>query len=257
VVRRNQFTDVSGPGGIEGNAHAATDPLWSIGWDHRSLLLMLRDGGRWQTFRLPKSSHSYDGAHGWNTEWPRIRDIGESDLLMTMHGAFWRFPRDFKPGATGGIAPRSAYLRVVGDFARWGDRVVLGCDDHAKKEFLNKRPLKAHAGSPLVSHSNLWFMEPARLDQLGPVVARGAAWLGEDVAAGAVSDPFLVGGFETRSLVLAHAGADAHAACAPLAASSAAMPYSRAPLAEARRPSFARGRASRGPPSRRVPRYMP
>ena len=208
MVRRAQFTEVTGPGGLEGNSEMEKDPVWSVGWDAKSLLLMALHEGKWTSYRLPKPSHSYDGSHGWNTEWPRIRDIGESDLLMTMHGAFWRFPRDFKPGATGGIAPRSAYLRVVGDFARWGDRVVLGCDDHAKKEFLNKRPLKAHAGSPLVSHSNLWFMEPARLDQLGPVVARGAAWLGEDVAAGAVSDPFLVGGFETRSLVLAHAGAE-------------------------------------------------
>jgi hypothetical protein len=94
VVRRNQFTEVTGPGGIYGNENPATDPIWTIGWDHRSLILMLRDGGQWHSFRLPKPSHSYDGAHGWNTEWPRIRDIGEENLLMTMHGAFWRFPRD-------------------------------------------------------------------------------------------------------------------------------------------------------------------
>src|SRR5262249_52861535 len=62
VVRRNQFTDVTGPGGIEGNANAG-DPVWSIGWDHRSLILMLLDGGRWHSYRLPKASHCYDGAH--------------------------------------------------------------------------------------------------------------------------------------------------------------------------------------------------
>ena len=47
VVRRNQFTEVMGPGGITGNEHPKTDPIWSIGWDHRSLILMLRDGGSW------------------------------------------------------------------------------------------------------------------------------------------------------------------------------------------------------------------
>ena len=26
-----------------------------------------------------QGDHSYDGAHGWNTEWPRIRDIGEDN----------------------------------------------------------------------------------------------------------------------------------------------------------------------------------
>ena len=105
VVRRNQFTDVTGPGGIEGSAPDA--PAWSIGWDHRSLILMLLDGGKWSAFRLPRASHCYDGAHGWNTEWPRIRDIGESDLLMTMHGSFWKFPRTFSAANTAGIAPRS------------------------------------------------------------------------------------------------------------------------------------------------------
>ncbi len=43
IVRRNQFTDVTGPGGIYGNDRPDTDPLWSIGWDHRSLILMLLD----------------------------------------------------------------------------------------------------------------------------------------------------------------------------------------------------------------------
>jgi len=209
MVRRAQFTEVTGPGGIEGNADPDRDPVWSVGWDAKSLLLMVLDGGEWTAFRLPKPSHSYDGSHGWNTEWPRIRDIGEDDLLMTMHGAFWRFPRGFRPGAAGGLAPRSAYLRVIGDFARWGDRVVLGCDDHARNEFLNTRPLKARDGAPLVSHSNLWFVEPARLGRLGPVVARGSAWLRETVGAGAVSDPFLVGGFEIRALTLSHEGGEA------------------------------------------------
>jgi hypothetical protein len=45
VVRRTQFTEVTGPGGIFGNENPATDPLWSMGWDAKSLILMLRDGG--------------------------------------------------------------------------------------------------------------------------------------------------------------------------------------------------------------------
>ncbi|MCX7824642.1 MAG: hypothetical protein N2689_03695, partial [Verrucomicrobiae bacterium] len=142
MVRRNQFTEVTGPGGIYGNPSPDTDPIWSIGWDHRSLILMLLDGGQWHAYRLPKASHCYDGSHGWNTEWPRIRDIGPDgapDLMMTMHGTFWRFPKTFSRKNSAGIAPRSTYLKVVGDFCRWGDRIVLGCDDTAKSEFLNKR----------------------------------------------------------------------------------------------------------------------
>ncbi|HPT32290.1 MAG TPA: hypothetical protein PLW67_10640, partial [Prolixibacteraceae bacterium] len=74
LVRRNQFVEVTGPGGIYGNAHPETDPIWATGWDHKSVLLGVRDHEKgWSFYRLPKASHSYDGAHGWNTEWPRIR----------------------------------------------------------------------------------------------------------------------------------------------------------------------------------------
>jgi hypothetical protein len=203
VVRRNQFCEVTGPGGIAGNAHPESDPIWSIGWDHRSLLLALRDRGAWSYYRLPKASGAYDGAHGWNTEWPRIRDVGEADLLMTMHGAFWTFPRTFTRANTAGLAMRSTYLKVVGDFCRWGDSVVLGCDDSARSEFLNRRKLKGALAPPAISNSNLWIVAPETLDRLGPARGRGAAWLDEPVAAGTPSDPFLLAGFARRGVLLA------------------------------------------------------
>jgi len=202
VVRRNQFTDVTGPGGIAGNP-PGDDRLWSIGWDHRSLILMLLDGGQWHSFRLPKASHCYDGAHGWNTEWPRIRDIGQATLLMTMHGEFWQFPKTFSAANSAGIAPRSTYLKVIGDFCRWQQRLVFGCDDTAKSEFLNQNPLKGNLAGPGKSESNLWFVEPPRLDSCGPALGRGAVWLNDDVKAGVPSEPFLFSGFAKRSLHLA------------------------------------------------------
>lgn len=202
VVRRNQFTEVTGPGGIYGNATPGTDPIWSVGWDHRSLILMVLDGGKWHSYRLPKASHSYDGAHGWNTEWPRIRDVGteeKPELLMTMHGMFWHFPKSFSVANSAGIRPRSAYLKVIGDFTRWGDRLVFGCDDSAKSEFLNKRKVKGEIAGPGQSHSNLWFTSPDTPDKLGPTHATGAVWMREAVKAGQTSDPFLFAGWERRS----------------------------------------------------------
>lgn len=198
LVRRNQFTEVTGPGGIYGSQPNA--PVWSIGWDAKSLILMLLDEGKWQAFRLPKVSHSYDGAHGWNTEWPRIRDIGEGNLLMTMHGAFWSFPRTFSHNHTEGIRVRSAYLKVIGDFCRWNDRLVFGCDDSAKSEFLNKRKVKGGINSIGQSQSNLWFTNPETPGKLGPAHASGAVWLHDSVKAGDMSDPFLVAGWKHRSV---------------------------------------------------------
>ena len=210
LIRRNQFTEVTGPGGLTGNADPAKDPIWTVGWDFRSVILMVMEEGQWTSYRLPKGSHSYDGAHGWNTEWPRIRDIGEEgSRLMTMHGLFWRFPANFSSRQSAGIAPRSAYLKVIGDFTPWQGRLVFGCDDTAKSEFLNKRPAKGALAGPGQSQSNLWFTAFDTPDKLGPALGRGSVWVDEPAKAGVASDPFLLAGFAKRAVFLAHDGAAA------------------------------------------------
>ncbi len=207
LIRRNQFTEVTGPGGLTGNANPAKDPIWTVGWDFRSVILMVMEDGKWTSYRLPKGSHSYDGAHGWNTEWPRIRDIGEEgSRLMTMHGLFWKFPADFSSQHLTGIKPRSAYLKVIGDFTRWQGRLVFGCDDTAKSEFLNKRPGKGALAGPGQSQSNLWFTSLDTPDKLGPAIGRGSVWADEPVKAGVPSDPFLLAGFAKRAVFLSHDG---------------------------------------------------
>ena len=210
VIRRNQFVEVTGPGGIHGNTNPDTDPIWATGWDHKSVILGVRtpeDG--WSFYRLPKASHSYDGAHGWNTEWPRIRDVGTEgnpDYLMTMHGMFWHFPELFTPTNSKGIRPRSAYLKVIGDFTRWNDQLVFGCDDSAQKEFLNKRKIKGGIGGPGQSNSNLWFTSIEQPDKLGPNTAGGSVWLSENVSANQSSEPFLFAGWTNRTVWLSNEG---------------------------------------------------
>ncbi len=210
AVRRNQFVEVTGPGGIYGNANPKSDPIWATGWDHKSVLLGVRDAQTgWNFYRLPKASHSYDGAHGWNTEWPRIRNIGtkeKPDYLMTMHGLFWRFPGTFTKDNSAGIRPRSSYLKVIGDFTRWNDQLVFGCDDSAQKEFLNKRKVKGNIEGPGQSNSNLWFTSTDKPDQLGPNTAAGAVWLNENVKSGESSEPFLFSGWDKRIAWIHNAG---------------------------------------------------
>lgn len=202
VIRRNQFTDITGPGGIEGNTNPDADPIWAIGWDHRSLLLATRDTAKqeWFFYRLPKASNTYDGAHGWNTEWPRIRCIGDSaTYLMTMHGMFWDFPSHFSGTAATGIRPIASYLKVVGDFTVWQDHIVLGCDDSARNEFLNKRSVKGEIAGPVQSNSNLWFLSKGTFgEQLGSTLASGAIWSTDTVDC-TPPDPFLFAGWEHRN----------------------------------------------------------
>lgn len=203
LIRRNQFVEVTGPGGIYGNPNPETDPIWATGWDHKSLLLGVRGATEgWHFYRLPKASHSYDGAHGWNTEWPRIRDIGteeQPDYLMMMHGMFWNFPGTFTVANSTGIRPRSAYLKVIGDFTRWKDQLVFGCDDSAQREFLNKRKAKGNIEGPGQSNSNLWFTSVSTPDELGPTTAGGTLWAEEKVNADEYSEPFLFTGWPHRS----------------------------------------------------------
>ena len=200
AIRRCQFTEVTTPDGIYGNEHPETNPVWAMGWDAKSVILgVTTNGAEWAYYRLPKASHCYDGAHGWNTEWPRIRDVGFGDgtLLATMHGTFWRFPKNFSPANPNGIRPVSTYLKVIGDFCRWGDRIVFGCDDQTKDEFLGKRGLKKDAPRCKRSQSNLWFVKPEDLKSFGPPSGEGYVWLNEDVKAGEISDPYLHAGYET------------------------------------------------------------
>lgn len=203
VVLRNQFTEVTGPGGIFGN-ESEDDPLWSLGWDDRSVILMLLDGGEWRKFRLPKASHTYDGAHGWHTEWPRIREIKPDYLLMTMHGMFWRFPKTFSRKNTAGIQALSTYLKIIGDFCEWNGKVVFGCDDAAKSDFLTNGVFNLRGTLCNQSNSNLWFVDPERLYDFGPVIGRGGPWKNDPVKAGVYSDPFLFSGFDYRMAHIVH-----------------------------------------------------
>ena len=208
TIRRCQFTEVTTKDGIYGNEHPDTNPIWSLGWDAKSVILAVTTNGNdWAYYRLPKASHCYDGAHGWNTEWPRIRDVGFGDgtYLATMHGTFWKFPQDFSPANPKGIRPLSTYLKVIGDFCHWQDRIVFGCDDQAQNEFLGKRTLKKDAPKRDRSQSNLWFVKPEEMKTFGPPSGEGWVWLHEDVKKGQISDPFLFAGYDVMDFTFTDA----------------------------------------------------
>jgi hypothetical protein len=193
IVDRNKYTDVTGPGGIYGSP-GPDSPVWAIGWDARSVLLNVRDGGRWTRFRLPKASYTHDADHGWFTEWPRIREAGGGRLLMDMHGMFYDFPRTFRASSAAAVRPVSTFLKMVVDFADWSGRLVAGADDASK------------FGNPLSGRpqSNLWFGSLDGLSEFGPPAGRGGPWVRDAVKAGEPSEAFLLAGFRQRVVHLAH-----------------------------------------------------
>lgn len=198
IIERRQFTDVTGPGGIRG-APDNDAPLWAIGWDKRSVILKLLDGGEWSTFRLPKGSYSFDPSHGWFTEWPRIREVGDGKFLMVMHGQIFDFPKTFSRASAAGIRPICTHLRYVPDFCDWNGRLVIASDDASVM------------GNPLAgqAQSNLWFGRFAELGDWGPASGWGGVWVDDAVRPDTPSDPFLFAGYARRVLHLAHDAGEA------------------------------------------------
>jgi hypothetical protein len=194
LLERKQFTDVTGPGGIHGPTHD-DDPLWTVGWDPRSVILKVCDRRQWHTYRLPKASYTHDAGHGWFTEWPRIREVEPGRYLLDHHGMFYDFPKDFRPGKTAGLRPIATHLRMVVDWATWNGRLVMSHDDASA---LGSNGLTA------LSQSNLWFGKPEDLRSFGKPAGWGGPWIEDAVKAGEPSDPMLVDGFEKRVVHLAH-----------------------------------------------------
>ncbi|MEZ6093951.1 MAG: hypothetical protein R3C03_06890 [Pirellulaceae bacterium] len=185
IVERRQFTEVTGPNGIAGGSDG-NEPIWSVGWDHRSVRLKLCDSGNWYTYLLPKAAYCNDASHGWYTEWPRIREVTDGRWMMDMHGMFFEFPKSFSRANSAGIKPIGSHLRYVPDFCAWNGKLVLASDETS----IQGNPL---AGQP---QSNLWFGSYNELQHWGPASAYGGPWVEDNVNADTNSDPFLIDGFD-------------------------------------------------------------
>ena len=214
LVERIQINEITGPGGIHGEV-TPNEPIWAMGWDHRSVVLMCRDAiTGWHKYRFPKASHTHDNTNGWHVEWPRIRDIGlpSGNFLMNQHGLMYEFPPNFAPGRTGGIRPLSTFHKMIVDYADWNGRIIMGCNDSSS------------FGNPLYGrvNSNFLFMEKDDLPFYGErPEGIGSVWYQENVNANPVaqsptdlvaptrnpSDPMFISGFAKRVLHVSHSSA--------------------------------------------------
>lgn len=189
IVERRQYTDVTTKYGI----HAIPDdqsPLWSMGWDKRSVRLKVLDDGTWHTYLLPKATTNNDPFHGWFTEWPRIREIHDGKFMMDMHGMFFDFPSTFSSTNSAGIRPISSHLQFTTDFMHWNGRLVISRNETSIQG-------NALAGQP---QSNLWFGDFEELGNWGPSSGYGSVWVEDNVESNEASLPYLFNGFDRRVL---------------------------------------------------------
>jgi hypothetical protein len=169
--------------------------IYALGWDYRSVILKVFDGSNkdynyWQTYRLPKASHAFD--HLWQTEWPRIREVETERYLMDMHGMFYELSPLGWAGSTWGIRPISQHLRVIPDFTSFRGLLVLG--GNQVSSIFDNNVVTGQA------QSGLWFGKTDDLWSFGKPKGWGAVWRNDTLTNGAVSDPYLMTGFDKKVL---------------------------------------------------------
>lgn len=162
------------------------NPIFATGWDKKSVILKCyNDRSKvWKRYRLPKGSHSFD--HAWNTEWMRIREVQTERFIMDIHGIFYELPMMTYNGNVWGIKPIAYHLRIVPDFVFWRGMFVMAGDqtDHG-------------VGQP---QSGLLFQNIDDLWNYGKPSGWGAVWQDEKVSANEISDPFLMTGFDKKTV---------------------------------------------------------
>ncbi len=184
ILERTQFNTVAGR-----YSDYLGDAIYAFGQDRASALLKLYlPATGWQTYRLPKATHTQD--HAWTTEWPRLREVESERWLLDASGMFYEVPAMTYADRLWGIRPVASHLRIIGDFCSWNGLLVMAGDQTTPIGDTN-----AYVGQP---QSNLWFGKTDDLWQWGKPQGWGGPWWDSSVTANAPSDPFLMCGFEHK-----------------------------------------------------------
>ena len=157
-------------------------------------MLKLVDNRNWYTYRLPKSAHTFDHQGGWYNEWPRIRDVGNNQMLMDMHDMFYDFPQTFSLRNSSGLKAIGSHLRIIPDFTYWNGKLILTNDETTLLQ--NPYPGRCYA--------NFWFRQFEDLKSWGGASGRSGPWTNDSIQANVAADPFLIYGCNKTVLHLTH-----------------------------------------------------
>ncbi|MFH1568591.1 MAG: hypothetical protein ABIL09_11395 [Gemmatimonadota bacterium] len=191
IVARTQFNTVNGRAD---NDHLGP-ATFAVGQDRASAILQVcLPATGWQTYRLPKATHTQD--HAYTTEWPRLREVESERWLLDASGMFYEMAAMTYADRVWGLRPISTHLRIVGDFCSWNGLLVLAGDQTTP---INDANLEG--GQP---QANLWFGKTDDLWSFGKPAGWGGPWWETPVEAGVPSDPFLMTGFQPKCLHVLH-----------------------------------------------------
>jgi hypothetical protein len=191
ILEETAFTEVWGAGSFG-------RPMIATGWDKISVIMRVFINGEWKRYRLPKASRTFDETS--NTEWMRVREIETERALMDCHGMFYEIGYHTYGNNLWAIKPISTHLRVIPDFCSWKGMLVFGGDQATPMKFgaQDSNPL---AGQP---QAGLWFGKTDDLWNFGKPSGSGGVWYQTPVKAGELSDPYLMTGFDKKSVHFYH-----------------------------------------------------
>ena len=166
--------------------------VFCTGWDESSVLFWALVEGKWRRFRLPKASHAFE--HAWQTEWMRIREVETEHFLMDIQAMFYELQPVAFEGAIWGVKPVCQHLRIIPDYCSFRGLLALGGNQNTANQ--DNSPL---GGQP---QAGIWFGKTDDLWNWGKPQGWGGPWRKAAVTKDAVSEPFLMTGFDKKVLHL-------------------------------------------------------
>lgn len=161
--------------------------LWSV--DEASVILHTSEGN----LRLPKGNVAFDGMKDARA----VREVESERELANIHGTFYELPlihvgREplFKM-----MRPVSSHNYLITDYNTWNGLLALA---GIKRN--------AESSNSIYMNSNktagLWFGSIDDLWKLGKPVGQGGPWKNTAVTGGTMSDPYLMTGYDKKTLTL-------------------------------------------------------
>lgn len=152
--------------------------------------------------RLPKGDAAYDKPFA--SGWPRAtREVESERQLANIHGTFYEVPlvTNGAPPAFNLMRPVSSHSKQITDYCTWNGLLVLA---GVRADATND----GHVFADTKNKTALWFGGIDDLWKFGKPVGDGGPWLNTLVSKNVPSDPYLMTGYDKKTVELSHTSAE-------------------------------------------------
>jgi hypothetical protein len=159
---------------------------FSVDRDRASVILMQNA----HRFRLPFARLSPGFGGG------QIREVVTERFIVNAGGSMFVLPRPSAGGAMR-IKPICSHEKTITDFCSWRGLLVLAGNRFDAKP-------SHHFVIDATSRTGVWLGDIDDLWSMGKPTGHGGPWMGTTVKPGEASDPYLMAGYDRKSLELSH-----------------------------------------------------